>query len=318
MQRRLPPFHALRTFEAAANCLSFTKAADELHITQSAVSQQIRQLESALGRTLFRRLPRKLLLTEDGQRLFEGVSAALKLLRDTMEDLEHSRSGVRLVMSVLPSFGSKWLVPRLHRFLRTHPHIRATVLPSDVLVDFDKEDVDVGLRWGEGYWPRVESRLIFRETLFPVCAPAILATANLEEPRDLLGLPLIGDVTHDMWDLWFKANGVDVEPVRHSALYDDTSNLIQAAVDGQGIACTRSILVLDDLATGRLVRPFAQEVAGKYAYYLVYPRRLARDARVKAFAQWLDAEAEVSLRALEDMRQRSNGVEPAPAPVQPR
>jgi len=321
MARSLPPLNALRTFEAAASRLNFTQAAEVLHLTQSAVSQQIRQLEGQLGVKLFRRLTRRLELTEEGQLLYEGAHAALSTLRDTMARLERQRFASRLVISVLPSFASKWLVPRLHRFLKRCSGVRVTVLPSVELVEFATEDVDVALRWCAGEWPGLRSQRIIDETLFPVCAPEFLASRGpIMRPADLLSCPLLADVTHDVWRDWFEFVGCDVNELPIGAYYDDASNLIQAAIDGQGVALARSVLVVDDLASRRLLRVIPGKMPGERAYYLLVPPRHVHNPQVREFARWLEEEAEASQRKLVDAFATAapSGQERLEAEAQPR
>jgi len=299
MQRRLPPPHTLRAFESAAEHLSFTKAAQKLHLTQSAVSQQIRQLEDELGYPLFRRVGRALVLTEAGQILFAGVGRALTILRDTVDRLDRTRSLNRLVVSVLPSFGTKWLVPRLHRFLQREPEVRVTVVPSTELVDFAKEDVDVALRWSDRHPAGIYSKLVLSESEFPVCAPDFLQRRGpLSAPSELLSWPFLADATHDTWRAWLAFVGIEVTPPAPVASYDDASDLIQAAISGQGVALARSVLVAEDLLAGRLVTPVDRELMTERAYYLVCPRETAQSRPILAFERWLAEESALTARSL--------------------
>jgi LysR family glycine cleavage system transcriptional activator len=294
MKRRLPPPHALRTFESAATHRSFTKAADELHLTQSAVSQQIRQLEDDLSVRLFRRIGRGLVLTEEGEVLYQGAHKALDILRDTMETLDGAKRSQRLVVSVLPSFGTKWFVPRLHRFLKREMGLRVTVMPTVEVADFSRDDVDMAIRWGLGDWPALFCKRILSESEFPVCALSLLQSRGaIHSPKDLLDWPLLGDVPpHDsLWTDWFAYAGVDSIPPAPIAFYDDASHLIQAAADGQGVALVRSALAVDDLRTGRLVKLLDVERPCERGYYLVCPSRSVRDSRIKSFERWLEEEA---------------------------
>ena len=303
MQRRLPPPHTLRAFESAAEHLSFTKAARELHLTQSAVSQQIRHLENELGCPLFRRVGRALVLTQAGQILYAGVGRALRILRDTVDRLDGARSSTRLIVSVLPSFGTKWLVPRLHRFLQREPNVHITVVPSTELVDFAKDDVDVALRWGNGHHPGIYSKLVLSESEFPVCAPDLMQRHDpLSAPSELLSWPLLADATHDMWGAWLALVGLEVPPPVPIASYDDASDLIQAAISGQGVALVRSALVAEDLLAGRLVTLVHRELVTERAYYLVCPLATAQSSRILAFERWLAEECALTARSLEKIR----------------
>jgi LysR family glycine cleavage system transcriptional activator len=299
-RRRLPPPHTLRAFESAAEHLSFTKAAQKLHLTQSAVSQQIRQLEDELGCPLFRRVGRALVLTEAGRILYSGVGRALTILRDTVDRLDRARSLKRLVVSVLPSFGTKWLVPRLHRFLQREPEVRLTIIPSTELVDFATDDVDVALRWSNGHHPGFYSKLVLSESEFPVCAPDLLQRRGpLSAPSELLSWPFLADVTHDMWSAWLACVGIEVTPPAPVASYDDASDLIQAAISGQGVALARSALVAEDLLAGRLVTPVDRELVTERAYYLVCPQETAHSSWVLAFERWLAEESALTTQSLE-------------------
>jgi LysR family glycine cleavage system transcriptional activator len=318
MGRRLPPLHFVRAFEAAASRLSFTNAARELHITQSAVSQQIRELERSLGVKLFERSPRRLSLTEDGRILYEGAQSALALLRSAVDRLGGRRNANRLVVSVLPSFGTKWLVPRLHRWLRRNADLRLSILPSVELVDFARDEVDVALRWGTGNWPNLHVEKVLGEQLFPVCSPGFLKrNGPFSQAADLLNAPLLCDTTHEMWDEWFASSEVFAAPLQPVAYYDDASNLIQAAIDGQGVALARSALVADDLAAGRVVRLFDGNLPSPRAYYFVCTPRTAADASLLAFRAWLMEEAEETGRQIAGVPPLRQGRTP-PKSARPR
>ena len=308
MRPRLPPLHTLPTFEAAAKRLNFTLAAEDLHLTQSAVSQQIRQLEAHLGVQLFRRLTRQLVLTEQGEILYAATKTILGELHTTMERLKETESTVRLIVSVLPSFGSKWLVPRLHQFLNLYPGVRVTVLPSVGLVDFAKDDVDVALRWGKGTWSGVQARCLIGDIVFPVCSPKLLEQGSkIRAPNDLESHILLHDHTHDMWEEWFHAAGFARPLGRSGPVYDDASNLVQAAIDGQGIALARGPLVIDDLSAGRLIRILDIEFESDLGYYFVCPNAPARQKVIEDFYTWAKFEAEKTADALQRFRVALSG-----------
>ncbi len=294
---RLPPLNALRTFEAAARHLSFTRAASELHVTQAAVSHQIKGLEDWLGIRLFRRLNRRLLLTEEGQQYLVSVRGAFdELASGTQRLLAGDRRGI-LTVSVIPSFAARWLVPRMGRFRDAHPEIDLRIAATLQSVDFMRDDVDVGIRYGAGRYPGLHATLVMSEEYFPVCNPALLDGRHpLREPSDLRHHTLLHDEhlpgePNPVWKDWLKAAGVT--GVRHDRgpVFGDASMMVQAAIAGQGVALGRTALVNDDLIAGRLVRPFPLALPAGYAYWLVCPESYADRPKIVAFRDWLLAEA---------------------------
>lgn len=294
MPPRLPPMNTLRAFEAAARHLSFTQAAEELHVTQAAVSHQIRTLEEALGVRLFRRLNRAIRLTEEGQEFVSEVRKALSHLTTAVEKLAAPDAGGPLTVSVLPSFASKWLVPRLGRFRERHPQINVRVSPSIHLTDFQRDDVDVCIRYGKGRYEGLHSVRMMTEDIFPVCSPALLSGPNaLRSPEDLRHHTLLHDDAHVDWAMWLLVAGVqDINPTQ-GPFFTDSGMVIQAAVEGQGVALARGALAADDIAAGRLVKPFDIVIPTEYAYYVVCPKATAHHPKIAAFRDWLLAEMEI-------------------------
>lgn len=288
MARRLPPLNAVRAFEAAARHLSFTKAAEELHVTQAAISHQVKALENYLGLKLFRRLNRALVLTEEGQSYLPPIKRIFDQLYEATRRLAENEARGKLTVSVLPSLAARWLVPRLGRFLEAHPDIDVRVAPAAHLVDFAREDVDVGIRYGRGRYPGLRVDRLMTEDIMPVCSPALLKGPKpLKEPGDLKYHNLLHDEGHGEWRTWLLAAGVeDVNPAR-GTVFMDSGMLIEAAVAGQGVALARSALAADDLASGRLVRPFAFNLPAEFAYYIVCPEANADQPKVVAFREWL-------------------------------
>ena len=293
MSRRLPPLNGLRAFEAAARHLSFTKAADELHVTQAAISHQVKALEEHLGIALFRRLNRALMLTEEGQ-------SYMPALREAFDRIDHATARLAsfdargpLTLSVLPSFAAKWLVPRIGRFRDVHPDIDVRVAPEHALVDFGRGDVDVAIRYGRGKYDGLRSDRLFTEEVVPVCSPAVAEGPHpIRVPADLRHHTLLHDDEHSDWRSWLLAVGVDdVDPTR-GTIFTDSSMLVQAAVEGQGVALARGALAADDLRAGRLVRPLSMSLPVEYAYYLVCPEATADRPKINAFRDWILAEAE--------------------------
>jgi LysR family glycine cleavage system transcriptional activator len=292
MARRLPPLNALRAFEAAARHLSFTRAAGELHVTQAAISHQVKALEEHLGRQLFRRMNRALLLTDDGQAYLPSVSRAFALLNEATNDLLTKQAPGPLTVSALPSFAARWLVPRLGRFRQVQPDIDLRIDPSTALSDFAAGDVDVAIRYGRGRYPGLRTDWLMTEDIFPVSSPALVEGPHpIREPRDLQHQVLLHDDGHGDWRTWLLAAGVEnVDPAR-GPIFTDSSMLIQAAMAGQGIALARGVLAADELAAGRLVRPFTLSLPTEFAYYLVCPEHTAEHPKIAAFRDWLLSEA---------------------------
>jgi DNA-binding transcriptional LysR family regulator len=291
----VPPLDPLLAFEAAARNLSFTKAGEELSLTQSAVSRQIQTLESQLGAKLFERRPRTLLLTEKGQLLYRAAQAALETLHESARRLRGAAEAKAVVVTTTPGFAALWLIPRLAGFTAANPGVDVRISTGYELVNLERAGVDLGVR----YAPTGSSgggRLLFGETVFPVCSPGLAANrANpLAEPADLrkhvllhLDDPRAAWVD---WQLWLHALGLrDFEPAGklHFSQYDQ---LIQAAADGQGVALGRQPLVRRLLRERKLVAPFRQKVASSRAYYLVESAAAQARPQVRAFVAWLLAE----------------------------
>lgn len=290
MAERLPPLNAVRYFEAAARHLSFTKAAQELHVTHSAISHQIKALEEWLGLPLFRRLNRTIVLTEAGQAYVRPVREALEKLGDATRALRVRDQAGALTVSTMSSFAAKWLVPRLGGFRRLHPEIDVRISTTARLVDFAREDVDVAVRVGRGNWPGLRIDRLMRENLFPVCSPKLLrGSPPLKQPADLLRQSLLHDFdwSEDLWARWLKIAGIDAGNLKPALTFNQSDLMIQAAIDGLGVALTQEALVRDDLASGRLVKPFDIDMPSDWAYYVVAPEAAADRPKVAAFRDWL-------------------------------
>ncbi len=288
----LPPLNALRAFEAAARHVSFTRAATELHVTQAAISHQIKTLESHLQVKLFRRLPRQLVLTEAGQAYARALSDVFARLREATTRL-HDAPRI-LTVSVVPSFAARWLVPRLGRFRKLHPEIDVRVSPENAPADFAHDDVDMGIRFGGGRYPGLRTDRLLDDEMFPVCSPRLRRGKRLRSPRDLRHHILLHDETHDDWHAWLAAAGVPDIDVARGPIFTDASMLIEAALAGQGVAMARRVLAEQELARGRLLRPFKLSLPSQRAYYVVAPKATAEQPRVRAFREWLLKEASAS------------------------
>ncbi|HSR72011.1 MAG TPA: transcriptional regulator GcvA [Kiloniellales bacterium] len=291
MARRLPPLNALRAFEAAARHLSFTKAAEELHVTQAAISHQVKGLEESLGRPLFRRFNRRLMLTDAGQAYLPALSEALDAIEQATRRLQASDGGP-LKVSAANSFAAKWLLPRLPRFRQRHPEIDIQVSASDTLVDLLRDDFDMGIRFGRGHYPGLLVDHLFDDVVFPVCSPRLRDGPHpLDAPEDLRYHTLLhDDVTgSDMpdWRKWLAAVGVKGLNAERGPFFSHSSLAIQAAIEGQGVALARGSLVALDLEAGRLIRPFGPPLPSNFACYLVLAPQTAERPKVKAFRAWL-------------------------------
>jgi len=277
---RLPPLNSLRAFLAAARHASFVQAADELGVTPAAVSQQVRQLEEIVGVPLFQRLPRGLVLLDAGRAAVPELEKAFAHLARAVSDLRGGVLAGPVVVSVIPSFAARWLLQRLGGFFSAYPDIELTVRTELRTVDFAKEDVDVGIRYGRGVYPGLDARLLLNEEVFPVCAPALLdGPSPLRRIADLRHRTLLHDRQLGVgepslsWRSWLLAAGVDDLDAERGPGFTDSTMLMDAAVRGLGVALGRSVLVAD------------------HAYFAALPEGRARQPRVAAFLAWLEAEA---------------------------
>jgi LysR family glycine cleavage system transcriptional activator len=301
MTPRLPPLNALRAFEAAARHLSFTRAAEELHVTQAAISHQIKALEDHLGMPLFRRLNRALLLTDEGQTLYPAVRDAFHALAEATARLRASEHAGTLTVSTLPSFAVKWLVPRISRFQDRYADIDLRISANERMVDFARDGIDIAIRFGSGAWSGVRCERLADETVTPFCSPALLR--YLKGPRDLAHVTLLHEEMLPLpnfptWATWLAAAGLEpfVDATR-GIRFSHTHMMLQATIDGRGVALGQGLLAADDVAAGRLVAPFDVVLPTGYAYYLVYPTAAAERAKIRSFRSWITAEMASGPRA---------------------
>jgi LysR family glycine cleavage system transcriptional activator len=291
------PLNALRVFDAAARLGSFTLAADTLSITPGAVSRQIKALEAELGVRLFDRFNRAVALTDAGQRLAEGVAEAFDRL-ETVVERARPRTDGPLVVSVLHSMAAKWLVPRLNRFEERHPGIEILVSASDRAVDLAREAVDVAIRYGTGPFPGLDARPLIRNAMFPVCSPALLqrrpAPWSIADLADTLFLH-DDNVREDEpdWHAWLRFIGGrgDEVDVTRGLRFSNTYLAMEAAMSGRGVTLTNECWVIDDLAAGRLARPFTGRMVTDYSFFAVCLPERADDPRVRRFRAWLEEQA---------------------------
>jgi LysR family glycine cleavage system transcriptional activator len=298
MERRLPPLNALRAFEAAARHLSLTRAAEELHVTPAAVSHQVKGLEAYLGVKLFRRANRSLLLTDAGQACLPGLREGFERLAEAMEAVRAGDESGPFTVSVPPSFGAKWLVTRLDRFTQKHPGWDVRLDASMRLVDLMREGVDIAVRYGAGHYEGMRVDRLMDEVAIPVCSPRLLEGDHpLRVPEDLCRHTLLHhyqDDSYPDWRMWLQAAGVSSCDLTRGPTFSMASMAVQAAIDGQGVALVGHVLVADDIAAGRLVRPFELSFPINFAYYIVSPLITAERPRVVAFREWLLEEAQAS------------------------
>lgn len=293
----LPSLNALLAFEAAARHSSFTRAARELGVTQTAVSHQVRSLEQVLGTALFRRGAPGIRLTLEGEQWAAELAVVFGRLREANARLRAPREGARAVVSVstLPSFGGRWLVPRLGRFLASHPEVDVRISATERLVDLGSELVDIGIRYGLGSYPGVVSTKLADDALIVVAAPSVARQHTAWRIQHLSRQTLLHDDFPEAWAQWFRARSLSLPTrLRHSQL-TDSAMLVEAAVRGQGVALARWSLAVDELELGRLVRlfPAFPALPTGLAYYMVSPREKLRQTAVSAFRTWLQAEASV-------------------------
>lgn len=300
MRPRLPPLNALKAFEAAARHESFTRAAEELCVTQGAVSHQVKALEAELAVKLFNRERQRLIITEAGREYLAVVRDALdRIAIGTDRLLQRQNSGV-LTVSTSPDFAAKWLVHRLGHFVEAHTGIDLRVSATLHHVDFTREDVDLAVRHGDGNWPGLDAVRLSPEQLFAVCSPKLLSSRKrLARPADLLKFPLIHMDSRAEWNSWLQEAGFDGEAVTHGPVLNRASMVIDAAINGQGIALARTTLAAWDLLNGRLVRPFALSLPLKRTYWIVCPKATASLPKIVTFRDWLLTEAARDLRQLQ-------------------
>ncbi|TXH35599.1 MAG: transcriptional regulator GcvA [Rhodospirillaceae bacterium] len=289
MTDRFPPLQTLRAFEATGRRLSMTLAADELHVTHGAISRQIKALESYLGVSLFRRMTRRIELTEAGAAFFSAVSRLLSELAREADNIRRKGDDARLVISSGVSFASKWLTPRLHRLMARYPDFDVQLEVTDNDVDFTKGHVAVALRYGAGHYPNAAAERVMSETITPVCSPAFRdRMGGLSSVNDLTSCQLVHEIGMTAtWEDWFAMVGLPTLRNRGPG-YSHGSMSIEAAIRGEGVALGRSVLVAEDLAAGRLVELFPQaRLTVDWGYDLVYRLGGKHDPKVVAVRDWI-------------------------------
>lgn len=300
------PIHlnALRAFEASARHQSFSGAAVELHVTSAAVGQMVRGLEEYLGCTLFHRSASgavRLVPTELAQRALPELRAGFDHLSAALSRLQEVETTKVLTVTVSPAFAAKWLLPKIDRFQAAYPDIDLRLDTTLKLLDFAAQGIDVGVRYGRGVWPGLTTEKLFDEEIYPVCAASFRRkNPELRTPSGLAGLTLIHDLSMESqpgvttWPVWLNTAGVPNIKATRGLRINNSAAVVQAAIDGHGVALGRSVMVKDDLTSGRLVRLFPLiSCPAEFAYYVVYRSELASHKRLNAFVEWLKLEAQL-------------------------
>lgn len=288
MLKRLPPLNALKAFESAARNLSFTKAADELFVTQAAVSHQIKSLENYLSIKLFHRKNRALLLTEEGQSYFQDLRDIFVHMQEATDRLLAMGAKGAITVATPPSFASQWLVPRLYEFSALHTDIDVRIKAVDLDEGFLDDSVDIAVYYGKGNWQGLHSTKLLSEYLTPMCSPLILERGPaLRSLSDLSHHRLLHDSTRAAWKNWLKAFDVKGVNVNQGPIFSHTMLVLQAACIGQGIALSDTVLAKPEIDSGRLVCPFDERIESKLSHYLVCKENQAEQSKIKVFSEWM-------------------------------
>ncbi len=298
MAYRLPPLNSLKAFEAAARLLSFQNAAEELFVTPSALSYQIKQLEEHLQVSLFMRKTRSVALTEAGERLYPGIHEGLERFQGAVRSLGRTVQSNVLVVSSGPAFAAKWLAPRVYKFIDAYPEIELRIAASLKLVDFNIDEVDCALRFGSGNYPDLKVEPLFDEVAVPLCSPGLLERMGGELTRENLSqVTLLHDDSSRFlkatagWTDWVRAQGWTGIDTERGPRFNHADHGLDAAVDGAGITLGRLSLAMRDIRSGRLVAPFDSYMRARAGFYFVMPENMMDLPRVAQFYHWLKEEA---------------------------
>jgi LysR family glycine cleavage system transcriptional activator len=289
----LPPLNALRAFEAAARLSSISRAAEEIHVTHGAISHQVKALEEFLGVPLLERKGRGVTTTAAGRRLAERAGLAFEQIAEVAGAIARRDDPGRLKISTLPSLAARWLMPRIGSFMEAHPEFEVNIQTGRELTDFNREDVDIAIRFGRGNWPDVQIEHLMADEYFPVCSPKLNRGVLPRKPADLARYRLLRSDS-EMWAPWFRDAGLDWPEPAKVTVIDDSSTLLLAAASGQGVALARRSLVGNDLASGTLVKLFDVVTPAAGAHWLVWPPHAERSPKVRAFRDWAKREAKKS------------------------
>lgn len=286
MATSIPPMNVLRTFEAAARLGSFAAAADEVCVTQGAVSHQMKSLEHTLGVILFARHGRRIELTGNGKFFADRVRSMLGQIGEAIDAVRGADLSNRLTISVLPSFASRWLMPRLGAFLERHPGLEVSIQATTALANFSRDRVDIALRFGKGNWPELHSECFLTDEYFPVCSPSLNHGRLPTAPREIMAFPMLCTQA-EPWAPWFHAAGLEVREPQGALEFNDAGLMLQAAVARQGIALARRSIAEIDLACGALVRLFDISYPAPQSNYVAWPVPITPPPKVLAFRDWL-------------------------------
>jgi LysR family glycine cleavage system transcriptional activator len=287
----LPPMNWIRSFEVAGRHLNLSHAATELGVTHGAISRQVSQLEKWLDQPLFMRSPGGLTLTRQGEQLFGHIQQGFSHIKLGLEEISTSQERDHITLTVLPSFAIHWLVQRLSNFQARHPDFDIRLLTTRRLVDLMNEDVDLGLRYGLGTWPSLESELLLTDELHLAASPSLAGKIDPTDPRQLRDTLIMSDkLDEGNWQRWFDKAGLKFPDITDRPLYDDTGIAVQAALKGQGVILGRSSLIELDLAEGRLIELSPITVPSPYAMYIIYPPGSRAKPMIAAVCDWLQSE----------------------------
>jgi len=301
--KNIPALKALKAFEASARLMSFTKAANELFVTQAAISHQIKSLEENIGVKLFKRFNRALQLTTEGQVYLLSIMESLEKLEKATRQLSNRNSKGMLNISLLPSFATKWMAKRIWMFQDKFPDIEVSISAFEWLADFKKEDIDIAIRYGRGNWPDFYCELLFEERVFPICSRSVNRTlGDNPDPSVLLEHSLVhDDFSPEDWDMWFKEAGIEINSPIKGTRFSHTVMMLESIENGKGFALGRTPLVIDDLKRKILHAPFHISLPSDYAYYFVCPKGTENDPKVLEFKNWLTKEANKSKKLAEKL-----------------
>lgn len=288
MASKLPPLNALRVFEAAARLLSFTRAADELFVTQAAVSHQVKALEEFIGIKLFMRKNRSLFLTEEGQSYYLDIKDVFNLIKESTEKLLARGEKGAITVSVQASFAIQWLVPRLKAFSLLHPDIDVRIKAVDQPDNLLTEDIDIAIYYGRGDWGDVHAVKLHQEYLIPVCSPLIFSSGKpLKRIEDLANHSLLHYKSREDWKRWFKKVGLKGVDVNNGPIFSHSAMVVQAAIHGQGVALAHSAFAKPDIDSGRLICPFNEILVSKNSHYIVCREHQLELGKISAFRDWV-------------------------------
>jgi LysR family glycine cleavage system transcriptional activator len=296
MPSSLPPLAALRAFEAAARLESFSRAGDEIHVTHGAVSHQVRALEDFVGAPLFVRQGRGVVPTADGRALASAVRAALAQISDAAQAIRRRHRADRLTISVMPSFGSRWLMPRVVGFMAAHPDWEVNIESTATLVDFAREDVDVAIRFGSGRWPGLHAEPLLEDEYLLVASPSLVKSRPPKTPHDLARFPMLR-ADPEPWAMWCAAAGVDLPRPDKGVDFQDMGVMLQTAIDGHGVMLARRSIATAELEKKTLVQLLGITCPAEGAYWVVWRADRVPSERVFAFRDWIVAEASRKTKA---------------------